>query len=65
MGTDERPPAGTLIERLLSRPQSFNLFQAISLLERVAAHEANEEQESLAREGKPRRCNRTIMTLCA
>jgi type VI secretion system protein ImpH len=53
MGTDERPPAGTLIERLLSRPQSFNLFQAISLLERVAAHEAKEEQESLAREGKP------------
>ena len=42
MGTDERPPAGTLIERLLSRPQSFNLFQAISLLERAAAHEASE-----------------------
>ncbi len=38
MGTDERPPVGTLIERLLSRPQGFNLFQAISLLERAAAH---------------------------
>ncbi|MDB5874556.1 MAG: hypothetical protein JWQ07_3998 [Ramlibacter sp.] len=40
MGTDERPPTGTLIERLLSRPQGFNLFQAISLLERAAAHAA-------------------------
>ena len=55
MGTDERPPAGTLIERLLSRPQSFNLFQAISLLERVAAHETKEEQESEARSGRPPR----------
>lgn len=34
MGTDERAPAGALVERLLSRPQGFNLFQAISLLER-------------------------------
>jgi type VI secretion system protein ImpH len=40
MGTDERPPAGTLIDRLLSRPQGFNLFQAISLLERAAAYAA-------------------------
>lgn len=40
MGTDERPPVGTLIERLLSRPQGFNLFQAISLLERAAPHAA-------------------------
>ncbi|MES3002162.1 MAG: type VI secretion system baseplate subunit TssG [Pseudomonadota bacterium] len=38
MGTDERPPAGALIDRLLSRPQGFNLFQAISLLERAATH---------------------------
>jgi type VI secretion system protein ImpH len=36
MGTDERPPAGTLIERLATRPHGFNLFQAISLLERAA-----------------------------
>lgn len=36
MGTDERPPAGALIERLVERPQGFNLFQAISLLERAA-----------------------------
>ena len=36
MGTDERPAAGTLIDRLASRPQGFNLFQAISLLERAA-----------------------------
>ncbi|MBI2771770.1 MAG: type VI secretion system baseplate subunit TssG [Burkholderiales bacterium] len=36
MGTDERPPAGTLIDRLASRPHGFNLFQAISLLERAA-----------------------------
>lgn len=35
MGTDERAPAGALVERLLSRPQGFNLFQAISLLERA------------------------------
>lgn len=34
MATDERPPAGALITRLLSQPQGFNLFQAISLLER-------------------------------
>jgi len=40
MGTDERPPAGTLIGRLQDRPQGFNLFQAISLLERAAAHAA-------------------------
>lgn len=38
MGTDERPPVGTLIERLLSRSHGFNLFQAISLLERAASH---------------------------
>lgn len=38
MGTDERPPAGTLTGRLASRPHGFNLFQAISLLERAAPH---------------------------
>ncbi len=36
MGTDERPPAGSLVEGLLTRPQGYNLFQAISLLERAA-----------------------------
>ena len=36
MGADVRPPAPALIERLISRPQGFNLFQAISLLERHA-----------------------------
>jgi type VI secretion system protein ImpH len=36
VGTDERASAGALVERLLSRPQGFNLFQAISLLERAA-----------------------------
>lgn len=36
MGTDERPPVGALVERLVARPQGFNLFQAISLLERAA-----------------------------
>src|SRR4051812_41550957 len=36
MGTDERPPTGALIASLLKRPQGFNLFQAISLLERAA-----------------------------
>jgi len=34
MGTDERPPAGALVEKLVAQPQGFNLFQAISLLER-------------------------------
>ena len=34
MATDERPPAGALVARLLAQPQGFNLFQAISLLER-------------------------------
>jgi type VI secretion system protein ImpH len=38
MGTDERAAAGALIDRLLGRPQGFNLFQAISLLERAAPH---------------------------
>ena len=36
MGTDERPPTGALVERLGNRPQGFNLFQAISLLERAS-----------------------------
>lgn len=36
MGTDERPPAGALVERLVAKPQGFNLFQAISLLERAS-----------------------------
>ena len=40
MGADVRPPALTLIERLLSRPQGFNLFQAISLIERHAPEKA-------------------------
>lgn len=35
MGTDERAAADSLIERLSRRPQGFNLFQAISLLERT------------------------------
>jgi type VI secretion system protein ImpH len=34
MATDERPPSGPLIDKLVARPQGFNLFQAISLLER-------------------------------
>lgn len=40
MGADVRPPALALIERLYSRPQGFNLFQAISLLERHAPQKA-------------------------
>lgn len=36
MGTDERPAAGALVERLVAKPQGFNLFQAISLLERAS-----------------------------
>ena len=38
MGTDDRPPSGPLIQRLIERPQAFDLFQAISLLERSAPH---------------------------
>lgn len=40
MGADVRPPALSLIERLMSRPQGFNLFQAISLIERHAPEKA-------------------------
>ncbi|MGJ7530156.1 type VI secretion system baseplate subunit TssG [Variovorax sp. GB1P17] len=36
MGTDDRPPGGAVIDSLTARPQDFNLFQAISLLERAA-----------------------------
>jgi type VI secretion system protein ImpH len=36
MGTDDRPPSGPLIQRLIRQPQGFDLFQAISLLERAA-----------------------------
>jgi type VI secretion system protein ImpH len=38
MGTDERPPVGALVTELVRKPQGFNLFQAISLLERASAH---------------------------
>jgi len=33
MGADDRLPAAALIDRLLARPQGFDLFQAIHLLE--------------------------------
>jgi len=36
MGTDERPPGHSVVARLLARPQGFDLFQAISLLERAS-----------------------------
>ncbi|CAB3780615.1 type VI secretion system baseplate subunit TssG [Pararobbsia alpina] len=36
MGADDRLPAVALIARLLDRPQGFDLFQAINLLERAA-----------------------------
>lgn len=36
-----RPPAIALIDRLYSRPQGFNLFQAISLLERHTPERAS------------------------
>lgn len=35
MGADDRQPANALIARLLARPQGFDLFQAIHLLERA------------------------------
>ena len=41
MGTDERPPVGALVARLVRQPQGFNLFQAISLLERAAPNLAS------------------------
>jgi type VI secretion system protein ImpH len=36
MGADDRLPAAALIARLKANPQRFDLFQAISLLERIA-----------------------------
>ena len=36
LGTDERAPVGALVRELLEAPQGFNLFQAVSLLERAA-----------------------------
>jgi len=38
MGTDDRLPATALIARLIANPQGFDLFQAISLLERAVPH---------------------------
>lgn len=37
VGTDERATTGSVIDRLIAAPQGYNLFQAISLLERAAA----------------------------
>ena len=34
MEPDERPPVGALVQGLIAKPQGYNLFQAISLLER-------------------------------
>lgn len=51
MGPDERPPNGTLIARLLERPQGFNLFQAISLLERAVPDAAPLGEGGVQREG--------------
>src|SRR6188768_1896001 len=44
MGTDERPPAGSLVEGLVTKPQGYNLFQVISLLERVVGARAQTPQ---------------------
>lgn len=38
MGADDRLPAAALIARLIANPQGFELFQAISLLERAMPH---------------------------
>jgi type VI secretion system protein ImpH len=38
MGADDRLPAVALIARLIANPQGFDLFQAISLLERAVPH---------------------------
>lgn len=38
MEADERSPSSSLIERLCARPYGYNLFQAISLLERTQPH---------------------------
>ncbi len=38
MGADDRLPAAALIARLIANPQGFDLFQAISLLERAVPH---------------------------
>lgn len=46
MGTDERPPAGSLVEGLLAKPQGYNLFQAISLLEREVHLDGQHSRQS-------------------
>lgn len=38
METNDGPATRTLIDRLISKPHGFNLFQAISLLERAQPH---------------------------
>lgn len=38
MGADDRLPAAALIARLIANPHGFDLFQAISLLERAVPH---------------------------
>ena len=40
MGTDERAPVGALVQKLVAQPEGFNLFQAISLLERALPERA-------------------------
>ena len=45
MGTDERPPTGSLVEGLVAKPQGYNLFQAISLLEREAGADVQAPQQ--------------------
>lgn len=41
MGTDDRSSTGSLIQHLLDQPQTFNFFQAISLLEAQVLREGN------------------------
>lgn len=48
MGTDERPPTGSLVQGLMAKPQGYNLFQAISLLEReVRADEPTLQRDAM------------------
>ena len=48
MGTNERPPVGSLVEGLLARPQGYNIFQAISLLERQACADGDQMADAMA-----------------
>nr|WP_284700894.1 type VI secretion system baseplate subunit TssG [Robbsia betulipollinis] len=52
MGRDERTPASAVIAKLLEAPHRFDLFQAISLLERQTAPRARDGEGLAAGDGE-------------